>query len=104
MSKPKVIKDYNKLDEGLKQELLSSFPRGFDKYLITFKNHKNKLISALPYETEDFSYFIKMTREQSFAIYQGLEEANSTPIVEVNDSTDEVIEEIEEITPKEVAK
>ncbi|MBT8190099.1 MAG: hypothetical protein KJO50_00625 [Bacteroidia bacterium] len=72
MSKPKVIKQYDKLDDALKAEIGNAFPRGFDKHLITFKDRKGKLVSALPYESEEFYYFVRMTREQAHAIYQGL--------------------------------
>lgn len=105
MSKPKVIKQYSKLDDAMKVEINNAFPRGFDKYLITFKDHKGKLISALPYESEEFYYFIKMTREQAHAIYQGLGEyAKPETPVEVEEKDE--FEEIEELTdaPEELSK
>ena len=69
MSKPKIIKHFNKLELELQTLIVSSFPRGFDKHLITFKGPKNKLISALPFETEEYSYFVKMTREEAIYSY-----------------------------------
>ena len=81
MSKPKIIKSFNKLDLQLQTEIVNSYPRGFDKFLITFKGLKGKLISALPFETEDHYYFVKMTREEAISIYTGetfnLEEATA---------------------------
>lgn len=65
MSKPKIVKDYDKLDKTVQELLKLNFPQGFDKKLIAFKNHKNKLISALPFETEENAYLIRMTREEA---------------------------------------
>jgi hypothetical protein len=65
MSKPKVIKDYDKLPEEIQEQIKMTYPYGFDKKLIMFKNAKNKLISALPFEAEDYYYLIKMTKAEA---------------------------------------
>lgn len=65
MSKPKVIVEFEKLDEDIKKLVKLEYPYGFEKNLITFKNHKKHLISALPYETADRHYLIKMSREKA---------------------------------------
>ena len=65
MSKPKVIKDYDKLSEEIQEQIKMTYTYGFDKKLIMFKNAKNKLISALPFEGEEYYYLIKMTKEES---------------------------------------
>lgn len=62
MSKPRVIKDYDKLEESITQQIKLKYPFGYEKHLITFKNHKNALISALPFEAEDRIYLVRMTR------------------------------------------
>jgi len=65
MSKPRVIKDYDKLDENIIQQIKLKYPSGYEKHLITFKNHKKHLISALPFEAKDRYYLAKMTRAQA---------------------------------------
>jgi len=65
MSKPKAITEFEKLPEEIKQQIKLHYPYGFEKHLISFKNHKKHLISALPYETEDKHYLVKMTREKA---------------------------------------
>lgn len=65
MSKPKVITEFEKLEEDIQQQIKLNYPFGFEKHLISFKNHKKHLISALPYETDDKHYLVKMTREKA---------------------------------------
>ena len=68
MNKPRVVKDYDKLEESIQQQLKLKYPYGFDKDIITFKNHKNQFVSALPFEGDDFYYLIRMTKEQAHDI------------------------------------
>ncbi len=61
-NKPRVIKDYEKLDEAIQEQLKLNYPYGFDRHLITFKNIEGKFVSALPFETDDRHYLIRMTK------------------------------------------
>ena len=70
MSKPKVIKDYEKLDEQILEQIKLNYPYGFEKHLILFKGPKGNLISALPFETEDRYYLVRMTREEAQEIIE----------------------------------
>jgi len=90
MSKPKVIKEFDALDDAVKQAIYQKYPYGFERHLITFKNHKKHLISALPFEAEDRFYMVKMTRSEANVI-----SSNKT---EFEDS----LENIEEIPNNEV--
>jgi len=65
MSKPRVIKDYDKLTEELREQVKMFYPHGFDKKIIMFKNAKKKLVSALPFEGEEYYYLIKMTKQEA---------------------------------------
>ena len=65
MSKPKVIKDYDKIDPSIISRIKLNYPHGFEKHLISFKNAKKKFVSALPFETENRYFLIKMTSEQA---------------------------------------
>jgi hypothetical protein len=64
-SKPRVVKDYDKLDDGILEQIKLNYPYGFDKHLIQFKNAKGQLISALPFEAEDRYYLVRMTRAEA---------------------------------------
>jgi len=58
--KKKVIKDYNNLPENIREAIRENYPQGYLNHIITFFNKDKQLISALPYETEEISYLIKM--------------------------------------------
>jgi len=70
MNKPKVIKDYEKLSEEIIAQIKLEYPYGFDKSLIRFKNKEGKFISALPFETEDHYYLVRMTPIQAQEIIE----------------------------------
>lgn len=88
MSKPRVIKYFDKLDDRTKAELLALYPYGFDRNLITFRNHKGELITALPYENEEFIYMIKMSKAEAQEIYSDLEDMD-LDIEDFNNDDDE---------------
>ena len=89
MSKPRVIKYFDNLDDATKAELLELYPYGFERNLITFKNHKGELVSALPYENEQFMYMIKMSKAEAQEIYSDLEEMDFDSDDLDNDSEDD---------------
>ncbi len=60
MSKPKVIKDFTKLDEDLQEQILDQYPNGYEDSLILFTDKDGKYTHALPYETEDRYYLLRM--------------------------------------------
>ncbi len=101
MNKPRVIKYFENLDDNTKSELLTLFPFGFDRNLITFKNHKGELISALPYENEHSFYMIKMTKIEAKEIYSDLEDMDfdldDDSDVDDNEDEFENIDDIEDI-------
>ncbi|MGA0232506.1 MAG: hypothetical protein ACO3MB_06490 [Saprospiraceae bacterium] len=94
MSKPRVIKEFDKLEENIQQAVFQKYPYGFDRHIITFKNHKNQLLSALPFETDDRYYMIKMTRAEANEIAQAWDDDDT-------DNDDNSLDEIEEITGDE---
>jgi hypothetical protein len=59
-NKPRIIKDYEKLDPAVQAMIREAFPSGYGPALITITNKDGLLISALPFETEDKYYLVKM--------------------------------------------
>jgi hypothetical protein len=68
MNKPRVIKDYEKLDEAVLQQIKLHYPEGFSKSLIRFTGVDGRLHSALPFEAEDKYYLIRMTKQEALVI------------------------------------
>ncbi len=67
-TKVRVIKDYDKLDNEIQEQIKLTYPDGFSEYLIYYTNKDGKLVSALPFETSDKIYLVKMTVEEAEAI------------------------------------
>ena len=65
MSKPRIVKDYDKLETEIQEQIKLFFPYGFERKLIKFTNKEGKLVSALPFETEDKYYLIRMTLQEA---------------------------------------
>ena len=63
--KPRIIKDYDKLDKHIQEQIKLSYPEGFSQYLITFLNKDGKYVSALPFETDDYYYLVRMTEDEA---------------------------------------
>lgn len=65
MNKPRVIKDFDKLDEAIQDRIIQNYPDGFEKHLVKFTNAEGKNVSALPFETEDKYYLVRMTLKEA---------------------------------------
>lgn len=69
-SKPRVIKDFEKLDIQLQEQIKLAYPYGFHENLIHFYNKEGKKVSALPFETDDKYYMLRMTIEEAKQIIE----------------------------------
>lgn len=63
MMKPKLIKDFTKLDIELQRQVLELYPDGYESSLVTFTKKDGKYGHALPFETEDKYYLLRMPEE-----------------------------------------
>ena len=68
--KLRVIKDFQKLDENIQQQIKLAYPYGFNNHLIRFTNKEGKLVSALPFETDDKYYLVRMTNVEARQIIE----------------------------------
>lgn len=91
INKPRVVKDYDKLSEEIIEQIKLTYPRGFQKYLITFKNANGRYISALPFETDEKYYLIRMTKSEAADIIENDDDYNDEGILK-----DSIREEYEE--------
>ncbi len=69
-SKPRVIKDFDKLDGATQEQIKLAFPYGFHEELIHFTDREGKRVSALPFETDEKYYLVRMTRAEARAIIE----------------------------------
>ncbi len=60
-NKKRIIKDYDSLPEDIINRVKMEYPYGFANSLVSFTNKEGKRVSALPFETEDIYYLIRMT-------------------------------------------
>lgn len=60
MGKKRIIKKYELLDKSILLLIKQTYPDGYEDSLITFQTPTGELALALPLETEEVSYLIKM--------------------------------------------
>ncbi len=77
-SKPRVIKDYEKLDPEIQEKIKLEYPSGYSENLIYFNNKDGKRVSALPFETEDKYYLVRMTVYEAEKIIEEDDDYDST--------------------------
>lgn len=68
--KPRVIKDYDKLPLEIQEQIKLEYPYGFSDNLIRFTNKDGLIVSALPFETEDKYYMVRMTVGEAIKIVE----------------------------------
>lgn len=76
-TKPRVIKDYEKLPVEIQEQIKLEYPYGFSDSLITFTNKEGQIVSALPFETEDRYYMVRMTVSEAIKIVEDDEDFDS---------------------------
>ncbi|HPT31786.1 MAG TPA: hypothetical protein PLW67_08100 [Prolixibacteraceae bacterium] len=69
-NKPRVIKDYDKLDPAIQEQIKLVYPTGFSDHLLYYFDKDGKNVSALPFETEDRYYLIRMTLSEAERIIE----------------------------------
>jgi len=67
-NKLRVIKDFEKLDKEIVEQIKLTHSEGFSQHLIQFTNREGKLVSALPFETDEKIYLIRMTTQEAQSI------------------------------------
>ncbi len=61
VSKPRVVKDYDKLPKDIQTHLKNEYPNGFSHKLISYTTPKGEKVMALPFETDDLYYLVRVT-------------------------------------------
>ncbi|MCR9253504.1 MAG: hypothetical protein NXI20_24020 [bacterium] len=68
VTKPRVVKDFEKLEAIIQQKVKHTFPYGFTEDLIYYQDKDGNRVSALPFDTEEKYYLIRMTISQAMQI------------------------------------
>ena len=61
MAKKRVVKDYTALSEEIVRLVKNKYPSGYAEHLVTYNDKDGKKVSALPFESDDTYYLIRMT-------------------------------------------
>jgi len=61
LAKKRVVKDYDALSEDITRLVKQKYPLGYAESLVTYNDKEGKKVSALPFETDDTYYLIRMT-------------------------------------------
>ena len=69
-NKPRVIKDFEKLDSAIQEQIKLVYPEGFSDYLVYYTNKDGFRVTALPFETDEKYYLVRMTIVQAKAIIE----------------------------------
>ena len=70
MSKKRIIKDFDQMPQDILVQLKSRFPHGYQEHLLRFNNANGELVSALPFETDDIFYLVRMDVSGGFHIIE----------------------------------
>ena len=65
MGKKRLIKNYEQLPEDIVEKVKDKYPDGFEDNLITFENSRGEIELALPFESEETYYLIKMPKNNT---------------------------------------
>jgi len=69
-NKPRVIKDFLKLGEETREQIKLFYNEGFSDHLIYYTNKDGNEVTALPFETDEKYYLVRMTVSQAEAIIE----------------------------------
>ncbi|MCC6459403.1 MAG: hypothetical protein IT260_02960 [Saprospiraceae bacterium] len=61
MTKKRVIKDYDALPEDIIRQVKMRYPTGYAAFLVSYTDKEGKKVSALPFESDEVYYLIRMT-------------------------------------------
>lgn len=67
-TKPRIIKDFDTLDPVIREQIKLVYPYGFFKALIQYTDVNGTLRSALPFETDEKYYLVRMTISEAKGI------------------------------------
>lgn len=64
-NKLRVIQDFEKLSSDIQEQIKLVYPEGFSQHVIEFKNKEGKTVFALPFETDEKIYMVRMSMKEA---------------------------------------
>jgi len=61
LTKKRIVKDYDALPEDIVRLIKMQYHSGYAEYLVSYSDKAGKKVSALPFETDEAHYLIRMT-------------------------------------------
>lgn len=65
MTKKRLVKNYDALTEEIIREVKLKYPSGYEQHLVKYTDKEGKIVSALPFETDEAYYLIRMTVQEA---------------------------------------
>jgi hypothetical protein len=87
-SKPKVVKDYDKLPKEIIAAIKTEYPNGFSHKLISYTTPKGEKVMALPFDTDDLSYLVRVTVMDTRNILRDDDDFDDDKSVNIKDDLD----------------
>jgi len=69
-NKLRVIQDFEKVSTDIQEQIKLVYPEGFSQHLISFQNKNGETVYALPFETDEKYYMIRMTIDRAIQIIE----------------------------------
>ncbi len=60
-SRPKFLKDLDKLPKDVQAAIKAEYPNGFSHKLVSYTTPKGEKVLALPFDTEEYAYLVRVT-------------------------------------------
>jgi hypothetical protein len=95
LSKKRVVKDYDALPEDIVRLVKMKYPTGYADHLVSYNDKEGKKVSALPFETDDTYYLIRMTILEAKRIVKEDEDFDDEGVLRENFADVEVDEEFD---------
>lgn len=94
VAKKKIIVDYKNVPDDVLQMLAEKYPHGYKKDIIKFKNAKGEMVSAVPIDTDEVSYLVKVSVQlQTMVDNFDLDEEDDMPSDDIGSFDDEIDKE-----------
>ena len=80
-NKLRVIQDFEKVSTEIQEQIKLVYPNGFSQHLISYTNKEGKIVFALPFETDEKIYMIRMSVKKAIQIIKDDEDYDDDGIL-----------------------